>query len=185
MRNWGLAICSVLCLLSGATVGARAEESPVSAQAVLPLAAASARAWADDAQLVYLENDEAVDAAGTSTRWGLLYWSASLERSRAYSLRENKVQRAEDLDFAFAPPPLAQGWIDSREALKRADAAGGAEFRSEFAGHLRSMVLVRGVLHLDDPERTTWTCVYDAPSQPSLWVVLDAESGKVLRKWKG
>lgn len=173
-----------LSLLVGATEP-RAGESTVGAHAVLSLAAASARAWADDAQLVYVENDEPVGDDGTSARWGLLYWSASKERSRAYSLRENKVQRAEDLDFAFAPPPLATAWIDSHDALRRADEAGGAKYRSEFAGHVRSMVLVRGVLHLDDPERTTWTCVYDAPAQPSLWVVLDAESGKVLRKWKG
>lgn len=173
-----------LSLVVGATE-LYAGEDAVRAHAVLSLAAASARAWADDAQLVYVENDEPVANDGTSARWGLLYWSASKDQSRAYSLREDKVQRAEDLDFAFAPPPLASAWIDSPEVVRRADEAGGAKYRTEYAGHLRSMVLVRGVLHLDDPERTTWTCVYDAPAQPSLWVVLDAESGKVLRKWKG
>ena len=164
---------------------ARAADRSVSVHAVLSLASAAARAWADDARLVYVENDEPVDTDGTSARWGLLYWSGSKEQARAYSLRDGKVQRAEDLDFAFAPPPLAEGWRDSHDALRRADDAGGTQYRSEFAGRLRAMLLVRGVLHLDDPQRTTWTCVYDAPAQPSLWVVLDAESGKVLRKWKG
>lgn len=174
--------CVLILALAG-TVSA--SETAVGTHDVLALAASAARAWADDAQLVYVENDEPVLADGTSPRWGLLYWSGSRGQSRAYSLRADKVQRAEDLDFDFAPPPLAAEWIDSREALRRADGAGGTRYRTEFGGRLRSMVLVRGVLHLDDPRRTTWTCVYDAPQQPSLWVVLDAQSGKVLRTWKG
>ena len=172
-----------LGLLLAAT--AAAEERGVDVRDVLDLAQDAARAWADDARLVYLENDEPVDARGRSARWGLLYWSAVRDEARAYSLREDEVQRAEDLGFDFAPPALAADWIDSEQARLHADEAGGSAFVRDHGGRLRTMLLVRGVLHLDDPERTTWTCVYDAPSQPSLWIVLDATNGEVLRRWKG
>ncbi len=180
MRRMILGAC---CLLLA--TAAQADETPVSAAAVRSLGDAAARAWADDAQLVYLENDTPFDAGGRAARWGLLYYSDARQQARGYSVREGEVERAKDLGFEFAAPALGSGWIDSDVAWSRAEEAGGARFRAEHAGHLRSALLTRGLMHLDDPQRTTWTFVYDAPGQPSLWVVLDAADGKVLRRWKG
>ena len=47
------------------------------------------------------------------------------------------------------------------------------------------MLLVRGLLHPEKPDRATWAVVYDSPDAPGLWVVIDAETGKVVRKWRG
>jgi len=176
---------STLCILLLLTAVAHAGDRPVSAADLADLARASARAWADDARLVYVENDKDVDATGNASRWGFLFHSASRDEARAYSLRDGKVERADDLHFDFDAPPLAPEWIDSDEALRNADREGGADFRTEHGATLRSMVLTRGLFHLEDPDRTTWTCVYDAPGQPSLWIVLDANDGGLLRRWKG
>lgn len=164
---------------------ARADDPAVTVASVHDLAAASARSWSDDARLVYVENDAGVDARGHAPRWGFLFFSAARDEARSYSLRDGEVDRAETLSFDFDPPPLADAWIDSDAALRRAEEEGGAAFRADHAAALRTMLLTRGLMHLDEPDRTTWTCVYDAPGQPSLWIVLDARDGELLRRWKG
>lgn len=171
----------LITLATTATAGERA----VAVSVVHDLATASARAWADDARLVYVENDTEVDATGNARRWGFLFHSLSRDEARAYSLRDGKVVRAEDLSFAFDAPPLAGTWIDSDDALRHAESEGGTDYRTDHQGSLRTMLLTRGLMHLEDPDRTTWTCVYDAAGQPSLWIVLDARSGELLRRWKG
>ena len=177
-------IRNVILCLAVVTV-ARAGDRPVAAADAVDLAATAARAWADDARLVYAENDEAVDADGRAARWGFLFHSTARDAARAYSIGDGEVERAEDLSFDFAAPPLASTWLDSDEALRHAEEAGGADYRGEHGATLRAMVLTRGLFHLDEADRTTWTCVYDAPGQPSLWIVLDARDGDVLRRWKG
>src|SRR6056297_2452643 len=174
-----------LILLGTSATGARADEAPVAAADVAELATAAARAWSDDARLVYVENDARVGVDGRAARWGFLFWSKTRDEARGYSLRDGDVVEARPLGFDFDVPPLTAGWIDSDEALRHADEAGGAEYRELHAARLRNMVLTRGLLHLDEPDRTTWTCVYDADGQPSLWIVVDAASGDVLRRWKG
>lgn len=171
-----------LLLLAGVS---HAGERAIAVSAVHDLASSSARSWADDARLVYVENDADVDATGLASRWGFLFYSASRDEARAYSLRDGRVVRADDLSFDFDAAPLADDWIDSDDALRRAEKEGGAAYRSDHAAELRTMLLTRGLMHLDDPDRTTWTCVYDAPGQPSLWIVLDARNGDLLRRWKG
>lgn len=175
----------LLFLLGSAVSAARADDAPVAAAGVVELATAAARSWSDDALLVYVENDTRIGAGGRADRWGFLFWSRTRDEARGYSLRDGDVVDARPLGFDFDAPPLAAGWIDSDEALRRADDAGGAEYRDLHSAHLRSMVLTRGLLHLDDPDRTTWTCVYDAEGQPSLWIVVDAGNGEILRRWKG
>lgn len=181
MRNTLGAAALLILLVTSAHAEPRAE----TAGTQLALAESSARAWADDARLVYVENDARVSAEGRSRGWGYLFHSASRDAARAYSIEDGKVERAADLEFDFAAPIIEGVWIDSSEALAQAEKAGGASYRSEHDGRLRTTLLVRGVMHVDDPGRTTWTCVYDAPGVPSLWIVLDAGSGDVLRKWQG
>jgi hypothetical protein len=168
-----------------ATPVAAGERPPFAARAGLDLAAAAARAWATDAYLVYVENDEDLDASGAAERWGYLYFSPTLDQSRGYSVRDGKIVAAENLAMKFEAPPLDAGWIDSDAALAIAEEKAGREFRSEHGGALATMLLVRGAFHGGDPDQTTWTLIYTAPAAPPLFVVIDAAEGRVRRTWRG
>jgi hypothetical protein len=100
-------------------------------------------------------------------------------------VRGEKILHAGDLPFLFDAPPLPEEWIDSRAALAAAEDEGGASFRAEHAGELRTMLLVRGLFHPRDPDGATWAVVYESPSAPGLWVVVDAATGKVVKTWRG
>jgi len=170
--------------LAAAPAGA-GPKPPFEARAGLDLAAAAARSWAPDAYLVYLENDEDLNAAGAAERWGYLFFSPSLDRSRGYSVRDGKIAAAEDLPMKFEAPPVSAGWIDSGAALALAEQKAGLDFRREHGGALATMLLMRGAFHGGDPDETTWTLIYHSPDAPSLFVVIDAAAGKVRRTWRG
>ncbi len=172
-----------LAALAAPALGA--EAPAVSARAELALAEAAARSWAPDAQLVYVENDADPDSLGAAPRWGYLFHSETRGRSRAYSLAGGRITLARDLEFEFAAPPLAADWLDSDAARAAGDAAGGRAYCAEHGGRLSSLLLLRGVLHLQRPDLSTWALVYSAPGAPSLYVLLDAATGKRVRTWRG
>jgi hypothetical protein len=176
------AMLTVLAALAPAWAG-----GPVwaPARSGLDLAAAAARSWSDDAFLVYIENDEPVDLAGACSRWGYLFYSPSLEKTRVYSVRAGKILVAENLDVKVEPPPIASGWIDSDAALAAAHEHSGQDFCKEYEGKLTTMLLMRGAFNEDDPDQTTWMLVYTSPHAPSLFVVVDAAEGKVRKTWRG
>jgi len=178
------AAAALLVALCAAPAHAKAP-APIAARAGLDLARAAASAWSADAELVYVENDEDVDAAGGAARWGYLFVSPSSGRARAWSVRDGRIASAENVEMAFEAPPLPAGWIDSGDALAAADREAGRAFRKGAQGHLSTMLLMRGAFDESDPDRTTWTLVYTAPGAPSLWVVVDAAEGKVRRTWRG
>ena len=150
------------------------------------LAVSAAQAWAADARLVYLENDEPVDATGRAERWGYLFYSEDLDEARGYTLRDGEILEASDLEFGIEdPPPLADTWIDSGAALAAAEDKAGRKYRTEEAGHLSTMLLIRGAFYHKKPDLSTWTLLYESASAPALWVVVDASNGKVLRTWRG
>ena len=151
----------------------------------LDLAREAAFAWEADAALIYVENDETLAPDGRSARWGYLFYSPSRDKSRVYSVRGNEIVVAENLDVAFEAPPLASGWLDSGDALAVAEKKAGAEYRKEFGGNAETVLLMRGAFHDKKPDLTTWTVIYTSPSAPSLFVVVDAATGKVTRKWRG
>lgn len=172
-------------LLLPAAPGHSAEATPFPARTGLALASAAAESWAGDAVLVYVENDDALDAGGTSSRWGYLFYSPSLEQSRVWSVRDGRIATAENLDMRFDAPPVAAEWLDSGAALAAAEHGGGEAFRKTSGGRLVTMLLMRGAFSEGDPDTTTWTFVYSAPGAPSLFVVVDAADGKVQRTWRG
>ncbi len=92
---------------------------------------------------------------------------------------------AADLEFAFSAPPLPAQWLDSRDILAVAQQEVGQEYCEAYQGRLSTMFLIRGAFHEKDPDSSTWTVVYTSETEPSLLVVVDAEKGKVVRKWKG
>lgn len=151
----------------------------------LGLAEAAARSWAPDAALVYLENDEDLDATGRSPRWGYLFHSATNDRARAYSVREGKIRHAEDVEVRLSAPPLTDSWIDSDRAFAAAEEKVGRKYCEALGGQVTAMLLVRGALHPSEPERATWTVVYRADGAPSLFVLVDAACGDVVRTWRG
>lgn len=169
------------------TVGAAEPETLASftAGSGVSLAQTAAVAWAKDARLIYVENDGAVRADGTAERWGYLYWSKERTEGRAYSILGDEILTAETLAFDFEAPPLPEVWIDAGIALAAAEREAGQKFRDEASGTLRSMILVRGLLDLEEANAATWAVVYDSAVEASLWVVVDATSGKVVRTWRG
>ena len=168
-----------------ASVALAKQAAPFAAREGLNLATAAAQSWSGDAVLVYVENDDALDDTGHSTRWGYLFHSASLDQARVWSVRDQKLVVAENLDIRFDAPPLAPGWLDSGAALQAAESGGGAEFRRKHGGRLATMLLMRGAMSEGDPDTTTWTFVYNASNGPSLFVLVDATNGKVQRTWRG
>jgi hypothetical protein len=176
--------------LFAAPEAAAGDAAPVPARVGLALAAEAAHAWAPDAALVWVENDEAPAPGGTSARWGYLYYSAAGEKARAYSVKDGKIVTAENLDLAFDAPPVSTEWIDSGQAFAaaeeaRAKAAATKTAAAKPIGRLKNLLLTRGTMDAANPDRTTWTLVYATPNQPSTFVVVDAVTGKVLRTWKG
>src|SRR5262249_16616485 len=112
-RSRSLPAGLVLAALLAATPGAAGDAPPFAARTGLELASAAAQAWSPDAQLVYVENDDALDAGGASVRWGYLFYSRSEDRARVWSVRGGRIAAAENLDMRFDAPPVAPGWLDS------------------------------------------------------------------------
>jgi len=148
------------------------------------LARDAAAVWADDARLVYIENDEPLAELGTAERWGYLFYSPSRDAARAYSVKGGKIRTATDLGFDFEAPPLPSEWIDSAAALAAAEEK-GREFREKHGAQVRAMFLVRGLLYPENPDVPTWAVVYDSSTTSGLWVLVDAQSGEVVRTWRG
>jgi hypothetical protein len=161
------------------------KHTPYEARSGVAIAQQAAQAWAHDAILVYLENDESVDSVGAAQRWGYLYYSPSTEQARVYSVRDGKILVAEYLEMQFDAPPIAMNWIDSGVAFELAEEMAGRLFRRQHQGALHTMLLMRGAFHSGDPNQTTWTVIYTSPHAPSLFVVVDAIEGKVSRTWRG
>lgn len=158
---------------------------PFTAHQGLELARDSAKVWAPDAELVYLENDEPLRSDGTAERWGYLFYSADADASRGYSLRDGKVLEATDLDFDFNAPPLSNSWLDSGVVLEVAEKEVGRAYCEAHQGQLSTMILIRGAFHEKDPDRSTWVVTYTSATEPALLVVVDAAKGEVVRTWKG
>jgi hypothetical protein len=186
--GWGgalFAVCAILWAVAAPRWAAAGPPPPFAARAGLDLAEAAAQSWAADAVLIYIENDDDLDDSGTAARWGYLFFSARLDQSRAYSVRNGKIVQAENLAMKFEAPPLAHDWMDSGAALEAADRQVGNAFRKKHQGHLSAMLLMRGAFQDADPDPTTWTLIYTAPHVPSLFVMVDASAGKVRRTWRG
>jgi hypothetical protein len=163
---------------------ARAESPAAPARSGLALASAAAKAWAGDAELVYVENDEPLDAAGRAARWGYLFRSPSLGRSRAWSVKEGRIVTAEDLALRFDAPPLRSGWLDSDAAVAAAEKGVAQASRREARGRLQTLLLMRGATGDHELDAPTWTFVYSATGGGALHVVVDAATGKVMRTWR-
>lgn len=182
-RDTVFAVLAALALLAASPV--HAEHPPVAARSGLDLAWAGAHSWAPDAYLTYIENDEDLTDAGASPRWGYLFHSPSLDKSRAYSVRDGKILVAENLDMKFEAPALATDWIDSGRAIEAAERGPGRSYRTRHQGRLTTMLLMRGAFQDGDPDETTWTLIYTSPDAPALFVVVDAAGAKVRRTWRG
>lgn len=186
MRSQRLLPAATLLLVALALPARGGDHPPYAAAAGLDLARSAAASWQGDARLVYVENDEDVDASGRSVRWGYLFYSEQLDAARGYTIRDGKILEATELEFELEdPPPLATRWIDSDAALKAAEEKAGREYRLEHGGTLNTMLLVRGAFYHKEPDLSTWTLLYTSATAPALWVVVSAENGKVLRTWRG
>jgi hypothetical protein len=186
-QRWAAVL--VLSALLGAAPGvpgARAGKSePQPARSDLALVESAARAWAQDAVLVYVENDDDLGPSGAALRWGYLFHSSTRGQVRAWSVGEGHIVAAEDPGMKFDAPAVAAQWIDSEAALAAANEHGGGDYCREHSGRVSTMLLTRGVIETGSPDLTTWTVVYTSPGTPSLFVVLDAAQGRFCRTWRG
>src|SRR5262245_19444176 len=185
LKPFAIAVVGLLLSMGAGPRASADEPAPFGARAGLDLAREAAGAWARDAVLVYIENDEDLDAQGAAARWSYLYFSSTLDQLRFYSVRAGKILVAENLNLKFEAPPLAAHWIDSGEALAASQQGEGGEFCRKEGGHLSTMLLMRVAFQYNDTDQTTGTLVYTAPNAPSLFVVVDATAGKVRGTWRG
>jgi hypothetical protein len=175
MRWWRWARTAVvLGALGLAAVPAAAE----TARDGLVLATAAADAWADDARLVWVENDAVVDSTGAAAAWGYLYYSPELHALRSWSVRGGRIVTALDHAVSAAAPGVDAAWLDSGRA---AAAAWGASDLGPGDGRLASLLLARGVFAAG----STWVGVFESGPGPRLFVVLDACTLDLRKRWRG
>ena len=70
-------------------------------------------------------------------------------------------------------------------AARAADDKAGRQYGIDAGGRPATLLLVRNALADDRPTAATWLVVYTAPDAPSLFVVVDAATGDVLKTWRG
>ena len=176
-RRWARwALVSWSCGLA-APHAARADDAQT-ARGWLPVALHAADAWADDARLVWVENDAPVDASGRADAWGYLFYSPLQHAMRSYSVRDGALATAKDQAVSVAAPGL-DAWLDSGAVLDAAFRRAAADLGPEH--RLENLLLVRGVFARD----AAWVAVFVPAEGPRLFVVCDAQSGDVLRAWRG
>jgi len=169
-------IVAVAC--AGFLVAAAARSEPVTARAALELAAIAADAWADDARLVWVENDAPVDSTGQAAAWAYLYYSREKHAMRSWSVRDGRIVTALDHTVSAEAPALDAGWRDTGDvALQAVRARGDAATTAT----LQSLVLVRGVF----APGSAWVAVFDDGPGPRLHVLLDAMTGDLIKRWRG
>lgn len=145
----------------------------------LGIVSMAADVWVDDARLVWIENDSALDAHGQARSWGYLFYSESLGAMRSWSVREGTLQKPHDHSVRAVAPALDLDWIDSVAAMERAWSQVRQETGADW--ELLSLLLVRGVFD----KQATWVAVFDCGEGPRLHVVLAANDGDLLRRWRG
>ena len=188
-RGWLASLAATATLAMPMTTATRSalagDPPPFTAATGVALTEAAARSWAFDAYLIYVENDEVLVPGGTAARWGYLYYSPYLDKSRVYSVREGKIVQASDLGLRFDAPQIEGSWVDSTTAYIAAEQEAGTDYRVQTGGAPATMLLMRGAFDDKKPDRVNWLIVYRSESSPSLFVVVNAENGKVTRTWKG
>ena len=177
------ALAALMAVFAFSGAGQAGDRPPGQAREGLRLAQEAAFAWAHDAHLAYLENDEPLSESGAAARWGYLFYAPSRDAARGYSVEGGKIVQATDLSVRFEAPPISDSWIDSQAAL----AAARQALRGNRAGDgpPSTMLLMRGAFDEKEPDRTCGLICYRAPGSPSLFVVVDAGSGSFVRTWKG
>lgn len=171
--------CACVCACAGvAFVPFAAAAEPVTARVGMDLAASAADAWADDARLVWVENDAPIDSTGRADSWGYLYYSREKHAMRSWSVRDARIVAAVDHAVSAEAPALGADWKDSAEIAARAL---GERGDAAVAARLEGLILVQGVF----APGTAWVAVFDDGPGPRLHLLLDAASGEVLKRWRG
>jgi hypothetical protein len=175
MRRFSALACIALAVMASAV---RAEER--TARDGMAFAMSAADAWADDARLVWVENDAPLDTEGRAGGWGYLFYSREKHAMRSWSVRDGRITTAVDQPVSAEAPAVDPAWKDSGEIAALAWSGGGREFCAT-RGTLIHLVLVRGVFAAE----SAWCAVFDNGNGPDLYVLLDAKSGDVKKRWRG
>jgi hypothetical protein len=146
----------------------------------LALAASAADAWADDARLVWVENDAAIDAFGQASSWGYLYYSPEKHAMRSWSVRGAEIVEAVDQAVVAEAPAIDSGWKDSAEIASVA-VQKAVEELGVANPLIDSLLRVRGVF----APGSAWVAVFSDGGGPRLFLLFDSRSGDLQRKWRG
>ncbi len=180
----GLAVAVVGCAHTrGAPVVAQRDGPAHTARAALVVAEVAARAWQEDAQLLFVENDAPLGENGASNAWGYLFHSAARQAWRNVAVADRRVHHEAPLTFPYPQPALTDEWIDSTRAVAAAELAGGAALRRAGA-EVRHLVLSRGIF-AETTAPPTWTVHYVAPGGDEHAFVVDAHDGHIVRRIQG
>jgi hypothetical protein len=172
--------CAAMLITMALTDVVVPDAAAATARAGMQLAAAAADAWADDARLVWIENDTPIDPQGDAAAWGYLYYSASLHAMRSWSIKAGEIVHAEDQAVIAAAPPIAIEWQDSDAMAGVAWRELGSEIQASGAA-LENLVLARGVF----AEETAWVAVFAVGDAPRHFLLFDAKSGGFIKRWRG
>lgn len=121
---------------------------------LLPGASATARAWSNDASLVYVENADSLAVDGSSRSWTFVFAAPERGESRAFTFGDSGRVTSLALPFAFDPPAIEDGWIEPTALLPGFAWAEGPA-RSAVAG-AHVCVLSHGLLPGRAGQATTW-----------------------------
>jgi len=153
-----------------------AKITAITAREAFRVALPKARKWNRDAVLVHVRNMLKCGSDGRSERWILTFDSASERRlldvhvvSGARILQTMQSRRADHK----RKEAIAQGWIDSTQAMERAKKIFVKEPKTYWMG----LISYHGT--------PSWSIKARYEGLEPLWVEIDAKTGEVIKRWKG
>ncbi|MBC7188515.1 MAG: hypothetical protein H5U38_15940, partial [Calditrichaeota bacterium] len=173
----------LLCLVDPlrADVTQRFRHGPTTARRGLAVAQERARGWGARTTLVGAFSwGEEVDTTGTCGGWAYLFARPAVDSCLVLVTADSMLVAQY---YALSLPGMGQipaAWIDSPEAIAKAEIAGGQAFRAAYPGALCSATLAHGWVAAF-ANRTLWVLSYRTPDGgATLEVVLDAVNGELL-----
>ncbi len=119
---------------------------------------------------------------GQAIFWTFVFYSSSANAFFQLMMSNNRVFGVSDADSFASKQPLPDTFMDSDEALAKAEARGGAAFRQNNPGAIMTAWLAYG-LYPQDPSLLVWVVQYgtfELPQDQWLTFIFNAITGDVL-----
>ncbi|MDQ7066000.1 MAG: Ig-like domain-containing protein [candidate division KSB1 bacterium] len=124
----------------------------------------------------------ALQPDGQAIFWAFVFYSASADSFFQLMMSNSRVFGVSGADSFVSKQPLPDTFMDSDEALAKAEARGGADFRQNNPGAIMTAWLAYG-LYPQDPSLLVWMVQYGTYAMPQdqwLTFIFDAITGDVL-----